>query len=114
MKKLLTFFLTALLTFTVGWAQTTVQDVLNRAFTGVTNTTYTNWSGKTSNSAAVYAGNSAGGYDAIQIRSTNSNSGIVTTTSGGKVKKITISLPEFGIRLVKKSTIEPTVQGKNP
>lgn len=93
MKKLLTFFLAALLTFTVGWAQTTVQDVLNRAFTGVAsgNTTYTNWSGKTSNSAAVYAGNSAGGNDAIQIRSTNSNSGIVTTTSGGKVKKITIS-----------------------
>ncbi len=93
MKKILTFFLTALLTFTVGWAQTTVQDVLNRAFTGVAsgNTTYTNWSGKTSNSAAVYAGNSAGGNDAIQIRSTNSNSGIVTTTSGGKVKKITIS-----------------------
>ena len=90
MKKFLTFFLTALLTFTVGWAAT-VRDVLNREFTGVTGTSYTSWSGKTGDSGAVYAGNSAGGNDAIQIRSTNSNSGIVTTTSGGKVKKITIS-----------------------
>lgn len=91
MKKLLTFLLTALLAFGVGWAET-VDDVLNRALTGVTNgsTTYANWSGKTSNSTAVYAGNSAGGNDAIQLRSDKSTSGIVTTASGGKVKKITV------------------------
>lgn len=92
MKKLLTFFLTALLAFSVGWAAE-VTDVLNRAFTGVDNgtSTYSSWSGKTSYSPAVYAGNSAGSNNSIQLRSNNSNSGIVTTTSGGKVKSITVS-----------------------
>jgi hypothetical protein len=89
MKKLLTFLLTALLAFGVGWAGE-VTDVLNRALTGVSGTSYVAWSGKTSNSDAVYAGNSAGGNDAIQLRSSNSNSGVITTASGGKVKSITV------------------------
>ena len=67
-----------------------VEDTLNRAFTGVSGTSYSSWSDKKSNSSAVYAGQSAGGNDSIQLRSSNSNSGIVTTTSGGKAKKITI------------------------
>ena len=67
-----------------------VVDVLNRALTGVTGTNYTSWSDKTSVSDAVYAGQSAGGNDAIQLRSNNSNSGIVTTTSGGLVKKVSV------------------------
>ena len=67
-----------------------VVDVLNRELTGISGTTYTSWSGKTSNSSAVYAGQSAGGNDAIQLRSSNSNSGIITTKSGGKVRKISI------------------------
>lgn len=66
-------------------------DVLNRAFTNVSGTTYANWSGKTGTSGAVYAGNSAGGNDAIQLRSNNNNSGIVTTTSGGVVKKVVVT-----------------------
>ena len=65
-------------------------DVLNREFTGIEDTQYSAWEDKTSNSSAVYAGQSAGGNDAIQLRSNNSNSGIVTTVSGGKVKKISI------------------------
>ena len=65
-------------------------DVLNREFTGVEDAQYSAWEDKTSNSSAVYAGQSAGGNDAIQLRSNNSNSGIVTTVSGGKVKKISI------------------------
>ena len=65
-------------------------DVLNREFTGVEDTQYSAWEDKISNSSAVYAGQSAGGNDAIQLRSNNSNSGIVTTVSGGKVKKILI------------------------
>ena len=71
---------------------TEVVDVLNREFTGIKSgvTNYASWSGKKAASAAVYAGNSAGGNDAIQLRSSNSNSGIVTTVSGGKVKKISI------------------------
>lgn len=75
----------------VVWGQTTVTDVLNRALTGVTGTSYTDWSGKTSNSAAVYAGQSAGGNSSIQLRTKNSNSGIITTTSGGRVKKVIVT-----------------------
>lgn len=64
-------------------------DDLTRATTGVSGTTYTAWSGKTGSSGAVYAGQSAGGNDAIQLRAT-SPSGIITTTSGGKAKKVTV------------------------
>ena len=67
-----------------------VVDTLDRTLTGMTGTSYSNWSGKTSNSTAVYAGNSAGGNNSIQLRSSNSNSGIITTASGGKVKSIEV------------------------
>ena len=69
---------------------TEVVDVLNRALTGVSGTNYVVWSGKKATSEAVYAGNSAGGNESIQLRSNNSNSGIVTTESGGKVRKIVV------------------------
>ncbi len=66
-------------------------DMLNRETIGVTGTSYTDWSGiKTATSSAVYAGQSAGGNESIQLRSSNSNSGIITTTSGGKATKIVI------------------------
>lgn len=69
----------------------TKTDELDRAFTEVTGTSYSNWSGKKGTSSnAVYAGNSAGGNSSIQLRQ-QSPSGIVTTTSGGNIKKITIS-----------------------
>ena len=67
-----------------------VVDVLNRALTGITGTNYASWTGKTSVSDAVYAGQSAGGNESIQLRSNNSNSGIVTTTSGGSAKKVSV------------------------
>ena len=69
----------------------TEKDELNQALTGVTGTSYTNWSDKTDNSAAVYAGNSAGGNSYIQLRSKNNNSGIVTTTSGGTLTKVAVT-----------------------
>ena len=75
----------------VGWGQTTITDVLNQSFTGVTGTNYAEWSGKTGTSGAVYAGNSAGSYNSIQLRSNNNNSGVVSTTSGGKLKKIVVT-----------------------
>ena len=53
-------------------------------------TSYTEWSGKSAKSSAVYAGKSAGEKGTIQLRSKNSNSGIITTTSGGLAKKITV------------------------
>ena len=91
MKKFLLSILCCLLCFISGNAEvTTVVDKLTLATTGVTGTAYKSWSGKTLNSSAVYAGQSAGSYSSIQLRSSNSNSGIVTTTSGGKVKKITV------------------------
>ena len=77
-----------LLSCGLSWAQTT--DVLDHDLIGVNGTSYSNWSGKTSNSDAVYAGNTAGGNDAIQMRSNNNNSGIVTTASGGVVTNITV------------------------
>lgn len=48
------------------------------------------WSGKTATSSAVYAGNSAGSYESIQLRASD-QSGIVTTSSGGLVRKITVT-----------------------
>lgn len=67
-----------------------VIDALNRAFTGVSGTSYTAWSGKTSNSSAIYAGKTAGGNDAIQLRSNGSDCGIVTTASGGDLNKVVV------------------------
>lgn len=72
-------------------AQSTVTDVLtNKTFTA-TGSTYTDFSEKTASSTAVYAGNSATSYGAIQLRSKNSNSGIVTTASGGKAVSVTVT-----------------------
>ncbi len=68
-----------------------VFDELTYDLIGVSGTNYTTWSGKSTNSSsAVYAGNSAGGNESIQLRSTNSNSGIVTTKSGGKAKQVVV------------------------
>lgn len=60
---------------------TSINDVMNKTWTGVTGTSYSTWT-KTNNSGAEYVGNSMGGYDAIQIRSTD-GSGIVTTEYNG-------------------------------
>ena len=64
-------------------------DVLNKSFIGVSGTKYSIWDSKKSNSPALYAGNSAGGNDAIQLRSTD-QSGIITTSSGGYAKRIVV------------------------
>lgn len=73
-----------------GSGTATVTDVLNRDLTGITETQYSNWSGKQATSSAVYAGHSAGGNESIQLRTNNNNSGIITTTSGGKARKVTV------------------------
>ncbi len=75
-------------------------DTLNYAFTGITQTSsYQNFSGRSAtnsgHSDAVYSGNacalasSVASPKYIQIRS-NSPSGIVTTTSGGDIKTVTL------------------------
>ena len=75
-----------------------VSDTLTRDLIGVTDGAYTSWSGKTDQSNAVYAGKSAGKttvdsipVESIQIRSNYSDSGIVSTTSGGVLASISIS-----------------------
>lgn len=70
-------------------ARGTVTDTLTRDTTGITQTSYTAWSGKTVSSEAVYAGTSAGGNTSIQLR-TSSNTGVYTTSSGGKARKVTV------------------------
>lgn len=88
--------------------QTTITDVITLATTGVSGTSYSAWTGKTSLSDAVYAGNSAGGNNAIQLRSSNSNSGIVTTASGGYAKQITLT---WNTNTAETRTVE--IYGKN-
>lgn len=80
------------LTYRYSNSTSTPTDSLNREFTGIDNdeTSYSNWSNKNGTSNAIYAGNSAGSNNSIQLRSNNSNSGIVTTTSGGEAKTITV------------------------
>lgn len=77
---------------TGGESTSTIDDVINLTTTGVTSgsTSYSTWSNKTATSSAVYAGNSAGGNSSIQLRSDKSSSGIVTTVSGGKAKKVVV------------------------
>ena len=70
--------------------EATVVDELTLAITGVTGTNYAEWSDKEATSDAVYAGQSAGGKSAIQLRSKSNNSGIITTTSGGLVQSIEV------------------------
>ncbi len=71
-----------------------VTDVMTPATIGVNSSSYTNWSGKKWTSDAIYSGNSSGNSDPaskIQLRSKNNHSGIVTTSTGGKVKKIEVT-----------------------
>ena len=76
---------------TVVAAPSSVSDTLTRETTGVAqSTTYVSWSGKNGTSGATYAGQSAGDSNTIQLRSKNSNSGIITTASGGKIAKVSV------------------------
>lgn len=98
MKKLLTFFLTALLTFTVGWAET-VTDVITASDLAATGTSYTDFEDVTITSDAVYAGRSAkNSAGAIQLNKTNPQ-GIVSTVSGGKLKSVTITVSSGSNRI---------------
>ena len=75
----------------------TTTDTLTRDLIGVTGTSYENWSGKTSNSEAVYSGNTSGKNTytnpetlSIQLRSNYSSSGIISTTSGGTLTSVSV------------------------
>ena len=77
-------------TFTAAYEN--LPDVLTATWTGVASTAYTAWSGKNGSvSCAVYAGNSAKhSSGALQLKSKDSVSGIVTTTSGGTALKVSV------------------------
>ena len=80
--------------FIAQWTENTtpsgsVTDVLNWQATG-SPTNYADWT-YNAPSGAVYKGQSSGTYQSIQLRSNNNNSGIVTTTSAGKVTKVTVT-----------------------
>ena len=87
-KLLLSLAAVAAFTFTAA-AETT--DVINQAATGVKGTNYTSGKITTTNSGAEYAFQCAGDKGSVQLRSKNSNSGVVTTKSGGKIKSIKVS-----------------------
>lgn len=87
----------------------TASDLLNNAFTGVgTTNNYASWSNKKGSSGAVYAGQSAGGNSTIQLRSNNSNSGVINTASNGKATKVIITWNSGTA-----ATREVSVYGKN-
>lgn len=70
-----------------------ITDTITSALLTATSTTYTDFSNVAATSSARYAGNSAkSSSDGIQMRSKNSNSGIVSTVSGGRVKSVTITV----------------------
>ena len=69
-------------------------DVLTNANTiNASSSTYTEWlvGSLSTNSGAAYSGQSAGTNNTIQLRSNNSNSGVVTTVSGGKARKVVVT-----------------------
>ena len=70
----------------------TVTDELTASLFTATNTTYADFSNVAATSSARYAGNSAkDSSDGIMFRSKNSNSGIVSITSGGRVHSVVIT-----------------------
>ena len=86
-KLLLSLAAVAAFTFTAA-AETT--DVINQAATGVKGTNYTSGNITTTNSGAEYAFQCAGDKGSVQLRSKNSNSGVVTTKTGGKITSIKV------------------------
>ena len=95
MKRVFTLLAALLLTCGLSWAQTRSQvtDHLTADNLAATGTTYTDFSDVILDSDAVYAGQSAkNSAGAIQLRSKNSNSGIITTASGGTISSITITV----------------------
>lgn len=68
-------------------------DTMNNTWIGVSGNSYSDWSGKSLDAGVVYAGNTAGGHDSIQMRSDKSSSGIVATSnpSGHRFTKVVLS-----------------------
>ena len=65
-------------------------DTLTLADTDVSGTVYASWDGVSLSTGAVYAGQSAGGNNSIQLRSNNNNSGVICTSSDRNVTRISV------------------------
>lgn len=85
-RLLIAVFMLAMRGFVWGG---TITDVLNVEIVG-SRASYGDWSGKSSRSTAIYAGHSTG-KNSIQLRQSENKSGIITTTSGGKARKISVT-----------------------
>ena len=70
---------------------TSVTDTLTRETTGKSGTSYGDWTHNSTTSGITYKGNSAGGNDAIQMRS-KSNSGIVVTSNTNNANATNVSV----------------------
>ena len=84
---------TITITQSAAGSSSDITDTITSALLPATSTTYTDFSNVAATSSARYAGNSAkSSSGGIQMRSKNSNSGIVSTVSGGRVKSVTITV----------------------
>ncbi len=84
---------TITITQSAAGSSSDITDTITSALLTATSTTYTDFSNVAATSLARYAGNSAkSSSGGIQLRAKNSNSGIVSTVSGGKVKSVTITV----------------------
>ena len=84
---------TITITQSAAGSSSDITDTITSALLTATSTTYTDFSNVAATSSARYAGNSAkSSSGGIQMRSKNSNSGIVSTVSGGRVKSVTITV----------------------
>lgn len=73
-----------------------IVDTLTRESTGLKNgsSSYTAWTYTSTVSKVKYSGKSAAVHDSIQLRSKDSDSGVVSTTSAGKISKVTVEFEE--------------------
>ena len=105
MKKILTFLLTALLAFGVGWAETTTLTNANIVAAGSGSTSYKNWTMTDGNGNSWYAyaiknqhSNATSGYHYLQIKKYASNTAYY------------IQVPELGSKITQ---IQMTVSGSS-
>lgn len=98
MKKILRFSFVALMAMigmNVSAADVTDELTWDKLLEAGKGSNYQDFSEKTITSNAVYAGNASSGSNSfIQLRTNNNNAGIVTTSSGGKLKSVTIAFNE--------------------
>ena len=87
-----------------------ISDVINNTLAGVSGNSYVSWTKTVANSGITYSGNSGCTYDSIQLRTTNSNSGVVITANPNSLNVSSISL-NWNSNTADTRTVE--VYGKN-